>query len=138
LPFYDDVTVILSLTCCCIFDEVGVTDATVGVAFDMPAEDSVGDVRPAILGSGASFRQPREVPRRSDNAHMGGLFSYTSCVETAVSARVFRVMIRVMSGMISLRMSKRKEERKNSEKINDGRLQNIDKWEKRRTLKKQE
>jgi len=100
----------------------------------MPAEDSVGDVRPAILGSGASFRQPREVPRRSDNADMGGLLSYTSCVETAVSARVFRVML----GMVSLRMSKRKEERKNSEKINDGRLQNIDKWKKRRTLKRQE
>jgi len=28
LPFYD-VTVILSFTCCCSFDEVGVTDATV-------------------------------------------------------------------------------------------------------------
>ena len=90
----------------------------------MSAEDGVGDVRPAILGCGASFHQPREVPRRSDNADMGGLLSYTSCVETAVSARVFRVM----SGMVSLRMLKKKEERINSERINDGHRQNIDKW----------
>jgi len=36
-----------------------------------------------------------------------------------------------MLGMISLRMSNKKEERINSERINDGHLQNIDKWKKR-------
>ena len=40
------------------------------------------------------------------------------------TARVFRVML----GMVSLRMSKKKEERINSERINDGHRQNIDKW----------
>ena len=96
--FYDNVTVILSFTCCCSFDEVGVTDATVVLLLT-----SLLRTVPATC-----VRLFWDAVRRFANLETlhEGLMLLTWAVyfplpavdETAVSTRVFIVM----SGMVGL------------------------------------
>jgi len=96
--FPDDVTVILSLTCCCSFDEVGVTDATVVLLLTSLLRTVSATCVPLFWDAVRRFVNMERLREGLTLLTWAVYFPPPALDETAVSTRVFIIM----SGMIGL------------------------------------